>query len=333
MSSEIKIKDRNRSANRVVVLVLIAIIILFILIRVIAINANSNEGVSVIQPDLDSINLEQNNSKMAQFEKEHSEDLEKQYNESNENSPTNYNFKKMFGVTQTNTVEVIEKPVNKKIETNYELNNDGQKKQRIIKEKIVEPIAKEEVKEEVKSNGFSNPFGTVSSSKKNLVNQTSNGVKIKDTYKCYLHADQKIKNGGGVIFRAGEDIQLESRIIKKNSILYGTAVYQGQRVIIKVNRVKGSDGEYAVNLTVYDNDFVKGIFFKNAYDEISEKTTDDAASTQKQNNRSGLIGSAVDLGIKAGKNIGDAIKKERSLNLQEGYIIYIKEITDNEKNQ
>ncbi len=343
MSKDINIKDKNRSKNKVVVGIFIALLVLFILIRVVALQNAGSEGITVIQPDLDSVNLENNTSKMAKFEREHEEELAKENNyTSNDPQPSNYNFKEMFGVdgktttataVQTQTVAEA-KPANKSGYGHYEPVQNNSRNE--ITEEQIRNINKSKVKQqEAPVNNTtpvepepqvtnSSPFGTYSSNKTKSNTSTNTNVKTKDAYKCFLHSDQKIVNGGGCIFRAGEDIVLEDRVIKRNSILYGSATYQGQRVLIKINRVKSPDGEYAVNLTVYDNDFVKGIFFKNAYDEVAEKTTDDMANDGVEINP-GLVKTATKAVVHAGKNVGDAIKKERSLHLQEGYIIYIKD--------
>jgi hypothetical protein len=284
---------------------------------------------------------------MAKFEKEHEEELAKENNYgSTEPQPSNYNFKEMYSVkpnetkaNSTPTLTAEAKEVKKSNYGRYEpvTNNsegltDAQIKS-VQKNKIKQqaPEVSNEPVEVEQKYVASSPFGTYSSNKSKGNANTNTGVKTKDAYKCFLHSDQKIINGGGCIFRAGEDIVLEDRTIKRNSILYGSATYQGQRVMIKINRVKSPEGEYAVNLLVYDNDFVKGIFFKNAYDEVAEKTTDDVANDGIVVNN-GLIKTGAKAVIHAGKNVGDAIKKERALHLQEGYIIYIKEPKQNDNN-
>lgn len=347
-SQDVIKKDKNRAKNKVIISALFAIIVLFILIRVVALNATSEGGVTVVQPELDSVNLNVNKSKISQYTTEREQEEAKKYDySSNGPDPANYNFKEMIGgATQSKTVvsqqqPVTEQKVVQKNENQYgrysSLNNnnsqeelDSKQIEKLKKAKQKEVEYVEPVKEEVvESQSSKNPFGTFSYSKSK---QTNTSGKTKDAYKCFLHSDQKIVNGGGAIFRAGEDIYLSDRVIRKNSILYGSANYQGQRVQIKINRVKSPEGEYAVNLTVYDNDFVKGIFFKNAYDEVAEKTTDDVASDGTNNTKlnlgNGIVGSATKVMIHAGKNVGDAIKKERALKLSEGYIIYIKDNTN-----
>lgn len=347
--SKVEVKDKSRKYGKSVVALLIAICVVFILVRIVALNANNGDQTVVQRPDFDSVVVQETKGKMSLFEEQKKKEEEAQFSGSNGDHPKELflNLGSAFvkdtaGHGSKAVQQASSKPSKKQVQAEedyYEIVSRKKKESdaRIAKNPPVEfDNAKTVPQTEpapvtVVDNGSKNknPFGTYYTSS---VKKEAPAVKAssKDAYKCLLHADQKVANGGGVIFRAAEDIVLSNRTIKRNSLLYGSANYSGQRVIIKINRVKSPEGEFAINLQVFDNDFVKGVYFKNAYDEAAENSQDDVAEDARQSMGNGVAGTITKSAITIGKNVSTAIKKDRSLHLQEGYIVYVKESTTNE---
>ncbi len=163
-----------------------------------------------------------------------------------------------------------------------------------------------------------NPFGTIS--KETNTQNKSISLDSDLYYKGEVYGDQKIENGGYVIIRNTEAFQFSSISIPKNSILYGQASFSGNRVKIKISRIKTLSGEFTVNLYVLDNDRLEGIYYKAPIDETVDKTKEDMSLPEIPGAYGGVLNSVAERVIGSGK---DLMKRKASLNLAEGYKLFI----------
>lgn len=338
-----KIVDKNKRNIKYIAIASFSLILFVIVVRSLSVNINGDSKLNYTGPEYDSVALPTSEGKIEQYKKEEQEAKQKEF-ALQENNPeaVNVNFEKLYGKETKTVAEVKEvKAVEQKevqasstrkrnnsdnngyVEANnYENYNEKikERKQKEHKEVVEEPkqsVAQQPVQEQKSTN----PFGTQSVIK-NKVNQ---GINEKDMYKCVVHADQKVPNGGGIIVRAFEDMVIGGKKVLKNSLLYGIATYNNNRVKIVITRIKTTTGDLAVACSVYDNDYIEGIFFKNAYDKAVDKSTEDVGGAVGDQ-VGGVVGTGIKVVNDASKNVGQAIKNDRKLNVQEGYILYIKEI-------
>lgn len=167
-----------------------------------------------------------------------------------------------------------------------------------------------------------NPFGTITSGNSGgqpVQKQISNQVHF---YTAEIYGDQKIEDGGMVLIRNTISLQYQDHAIPRNSILYGQAVFKGNRVFVNINRAKTPTGEYSVSFGVKDNDRVDGLYFKAPIDESVDKTKEGVAapSLPIPGTYGKIINSAAQSVVQGGKEL---MKRSSSLNLEEGYKLYL----------
>lgn len=81
----------------------------------------------------------------------------------------------------------------------------------------------------------------------------------KNTIKACIHNDQTILSGQSVCMRLLEPIRVESCIVPRNTLITGQAVLQGERLDITVSSIEYSGNIYPVQISIHDNDGIRGI--------------------------------------------------------------------------
>jgi hypothetical protein len=220
------------------------------------------------------------------------------------------------------------KVVEKKAVNENELTRPVVKKQ--------EPInAREDVKTETKSEApqkkdeDAGGFGIVVSdrtvSKKNSSNSQA---KTGGFTSAMLEEDTKIKNQSSIVFFLLEDITVEGTVFKKNAILYGKALENGNVFDISIYQVMNTDGVVSSvsGLIVFDEKYSRGLPYEgNLNESVREgmgQTTNETSSSISSKigtTGAGIAANAVDNTIKAMTR-----KKEPTINLYKGYRVFIK---------
>ena len=105
------------------------------------------------------------------------------------------------------------------------------------------------------------PFGTSSAAGytadiKNEKNQPTGNLFLSEIY-----GSQKIEDNASVILRLKDPIHTSGTSIPANSKLYGVASCGSNRFSIKINYAKTPVGELPVNMAVYDNDRIEGLYY------------------------------------------------------------------------
>ena len=164
-----------------------------------------------------------------------------------------------------------------------------------------------------------NPFGTITSD--NNQNQKQNASQ-SNYYSAEIYGDQTIQDGSVVLIRNTTAIQYLNVSIPRNSILYGQASFRGNRVSVSINRVKTPSGEFTVSFGVKDNDKIDGLYYKAPIDETVDNTKNavNAPSLPVPGVYGSVINSVTQSIVQGGK---DLMKRAASLNLEEGYKLYI----------
>jgi len=164
-----------------------------------------------------------------------------------------------------------------------------------------------------------NPFGTITSDNNQNQKQVANQPNY---YSAEIYGDQSIQDGGIVLIRNTAAMQYLNISIPRNSILYGQASFRGNRVFVSINRVKTPSGEFSVSLAVKDNDKIDGLYYKAPIDETVDNTKNNvnAPSIPIPGVYGAVINSVTQSVVSGGK---DLMKRTSSLNLEEGYKVYI----------
>lgn len=161
-------------------------------------------------------------------------------------------------------------------------------------------------------------FGTIKSGPSN----SPISIPSKEYYSAQVYGDQKIMPNTALVVRNTEDMVFNNIQIQKNSIFYGIASFSGNRVLININKVKTANGEFPVKYNVMDNDRIEGIYNKAPIDEVLENSQDNTNINYagKDKTYGGIVNSIAQ--NTAGK-AKELMQKSRSLNLAEGYVIYL----------
>ncbi|HEX7414217.1 MAG TPA: conjugative transposon protein TraM, partial [Bacteroidia bacterium] len=144
-----------------------------------------------------------------------------------------------------------------------------------------------------------------------------------------IYGDQKITNGSAVLIRNKEKIVTESGlVVPPHSILTGKASLTGNRIEVQLNKVQTKDGVYNIDMYVLDHDNIEGITYQAPVDQVAGTAVDNTNAPAINTSPSpaiapivsSMLGGFVSGAAKATK---DLIKKSRSLDLTDGYNIYI----------
>jgi hypothetical protein len=145
-------------------------------------------------------------------------------------------------------------------------------------------------------------------------------------FSAKVYGMQKIKTNETVTFRNTEPIAAFGHVIAAGSILRGTAKMSGNRMQIDVTSAVSRDGRYSVKMSVYDNDFVKGVFVREV-SEISEENTSSAADAAINIATSAIpMGSVVkSAGRETARQTQRALEKQNkiTITLEDGYEVYL----------
>jgi hypothetical protein len=141
-------------------------------------------------------------------------------------------------------------------------------------------------------------------------------------YTAKIYGTQRVKTGDPLTLRSTENIPFGSRVIPAASILYGIASQNGNRMHITLTSAITREGKYAISLSVYDHDMVRGIYLKDyediAQDNAAESTIDEMGSAVP--NR--FIGSVTKATT---KQVQRSLSKQQKLTitLEDEYEVYI----------
>ena len=166
----------------------------------------------------------------------------------------------------------------------------------------------------------SNLFGSFHASDKVLSEKRSNVSGEKDYYKVQVYGDQQVQNNTALAVRNTETVYYKNLVIPPNSIFYGRASFNGNRVIVQINRVKMPAGEFPIRFVIQDNDHIEGIYYKSPVDEVVDDAQDGVNTSVNPSKSINLVNSITQNGLSRTKEL---LQKTRTLNLEEGYLLYL----------
>jgi hypothetical protein len=145
-------------------------------------------------------------------------------------------------------------------------------------------------------------------------------------FSAKVYGFQKIKTNETVTLRNTETITANGHVVAAGSIFRGVAKMSGNRMTVDITSAVSREGRYSVKMSVYDNDFVKGIFVKEV-SEITEDNTSSAADAAINIATSAIpFGSVVkSVGKETAKQTQRALEKQNkiTITLEDGYEVYL----------
>jgi hypothetical protein len=145
-------------------------------------------------------------------------------------------------------------------------------------------------------------------------------------FSAKVYGFQKIKTNETITLRNTEMVVANGRAIAPGSIFRGIAKMSGNRMTIDITSAVSQEGRYSVKMSVYDNDFVNGIFVKEV-SEITEDNTSSAADAAINIATSAIpLGNVVkSVGKETAKQTQRALEKQNkiTITLEDGYEVYL----------
>ena len=149
--------------------------------------------------------------------------------------------------------------------------------------------------------------------------------------KACIHGDQEITSGARVRMRLIEEmILVDGNLIPKNTLFYGIAQIQNDRLNVLVSSIKYQDYIIKVDFVIYDNDAIKGLNLSdNIKQELARKGKEsaiDQVSIPSSAVGGGIIGSAVNSTVNGAKQVFRKAEGQIKVPLKANYQLFIKEI-------
>jgi conjugative transposon TraM protein len=153
---------------------------------------------------------------------------------------------------------------------------------------------------------------------------------MKNTVSACIQADQTVMDGQNVRLRLLEPIQVQNRVIPRNTLLTGTARIQGERLTVTVVSIEHGGMVIPIELRVYDLDGQQGIFIPNmqelnAAKEIVANMGTNAGTSINLSNDAGKQ-FAADMGRNVIQGISQFTSKklrEVRVHLKAGYKVFL----------
>lgn len=192
-----------------------------------------------------------------------------------------------------------------------------------------EILAETKIESSPKKNEDSGGFGIIVSDRVGSKKNSSNTqVKNGGFTSAMLEEDTKIKNQTSVVFFLLEDLAIEGTVYKKNALLYGKSIENGNVFDINIYQVMNTDGVVSPvsGLFVFDEKYSRGLPCEGNLNEsvregVGQTTSETSSSISSKIGTTGvgIAANAVDNTIRAMTR-----KKEPIISLYKGYRVFIK---------
>ena len=138
-----------------------------------------------------------------------------------------------------------------------------------------------------------------------------------------VHGDQTVKVGSTLKMHLLQDMSVNGTVIPKNSFVYGTVSFAGERMTVKVSSIRLSNSIYPVNLDVYDRDGILGIYVPGNIKAEAKGDMTEAGVSEVTPTGTGIIGSATRAVISAGKSVLSKKVRTQKATVRTNYKIYL----------
>ena len=149
---------------------------------------------------------------------------------------------------------------------------------------------------------------------------------IESAVPAVIHETQSIVSGSTVKLRLLDDAYINGILVQKNNFVFGTAVLNGERLLIEIKSIRSGNTLLSVALSAYDLDGMDGIYIPGAIERNSAKeSSDKAIQSIALNNLDPTIGAqAAGAGIEAAKTLLSKKVKLVRVTLKAGYQVLLK---------
>jgi len=171
-------------------------------------------------------------------------------------------------------------------------------------------------------------------SKQTFSNSTSDNTQTptnKEYFPAYFEADTKIKANSSVVLILSKDANIEGKLYKKNSTLFGKVSDGGDYFDLKIHNIRGVDGKNThVALVVYNENYSRGIINEGKVDKALKESGNETANQASSDVQSSISHTATEEGIRlAAQGVNNTINaltrsRQPEVNLYQGYKVYIK---------
>ena len=153
-----------------------------------------------------------------------------------------------------------------------------------------------------------------SSSKKN---NTDNAIA------AVVHGDQTVTAGSTLKMHLLQDMNINGMSVPKNTFVYGTVSFSGERMTGKVSSLRLSNSIYPVKPDVYDRDGILGIHVPGNIKAEAKGDVTEAGVGEVNPTGTGIIGSATRAVISAGKSVISKKVRTQKATVRTNYKIYL----------
>jgi conjugative transposon TraM protein len=147
------------------------------------------------------------------------------------------------------------------------------------------------------------------------------------TITAVIHENQTLVAGATVKLRLTSDIYIQGVLIPKDQLVFGTAMLNGERLMIAINSIRYRNGLYPVALSVYDLDGMDGISIPGAITrDVAKQSADQSLQGLGLTSLDPTIGmQAASAGIEVTKNLLSKRVKLVKVMLKAGYQVLLKD--------
>jgi conjugative transposon TraM protein len=141
-----------------------------------------------------------------------------------------------------------------------------------------------------------------------------------------IHSDQVVENGSTVKLRLLQDVQLEGRLIPRNSFLYGTCSMSGNRLSIAATSVQYQGNLLPVTLKAFDIDGNEGLNIPGSIDRdaLKQGAAQGVSSADMLTMSPSLGAQAAGIAIQTGKALTGRKIKTVKIHLKANYQLLLK---------
>ena len=138
-----------------------------------------------------------------------------------------------------------------------------------------------------------------------------------------VHGNQTVTNGSTLKMHLLQDMSVNGTVIPKNSFVYGTVSFAGERMTVKISSIRLSNSIYPVNLDVYDRDGIKGIYVPGNIKAEAKGDMTEAGVSEVTPTGAGIIGSVTRAATSVGKAVFSRKAREQKATVRTNYKIYL----------
>lgn len=159
--------------------------------------------------------------------------------------------------------------------------------------------------------------------KRRFFSSTGKKKNTDNAIAAVVHGDQTVTVGSTLKMHLQQDMTVDGAIVPKNSFVYGTVSFSGERMIVKVSSIRLSGNIYPVNLDVYDKDGIQGIYVPGNIKAEAKGDVTEAGANEITAAGTGVIGSAVRAVVSAGKSVVSKKVRTQKATVRTNYNIYL----------